>query len=515
MPVRIALVMKATAADAAAWALCAVAFAFGAWGLHVGWSHGILDVHAWRQSHTAISVQEMLRGGPFWHYRTPIFGPPWQWPLEFPIFQWLVTVSIRLFGTALEPTGRAVSVAFFIGTLAAFWVGLEIFEIAPRHRPVVLALLSASPMYIFWSRTFMMESAALCFAVAYAASVHRATRSPGGGSTAALATAALAGALAGATKVTTFVPFLAGAATLAALRWRRGAWSRRTAAQVGIAAFAIPLAATIAWLVFVDVQKTTNPLAAELVWSGERDQRFGSLADRLVLRNWYAVPGNALLGRTRHAVVANVWVFAAACLALAIERRRLARCAACGLLYLLPIALFMQLFVVHVYYGYENGIFLIVVLGCGIAVCLEGPPAARWAGVALFAAALAAMSANYLRGYYQDQASGDTAPMTLGLLTQQMTSPSDVMLIYGLRYSPALPFSAGRRAIMDWKDRSVDDPVIRVALDRLAAEGARVGALVACGTARAEPTVRANIAKLGFPERPWHTEPYCDLYVMP
>jgi hypothetical protein len=36
-----------------------VAFAFGAWGLQVGWSHGILDVHAWRQSHTAISAYEM------------------------------------------------------------------------------------------------------------------------------------------------------------------------------------------------------------------------------------------------------------------------------------------------------------------------------------------------------------------------------------------------------------------------------------------------------------------------
>jgi len=173
-----------------------------------------------------------LRPGdaPRWHYRTPIFGPPWQWPLELPIFQWLVAISTRLFGTTLEATGRAVSVAFFIGTLAASWVGLELFEIAPRHRPVVLALLWVSPMYIFWSRSFMMESTALFFAVAYVASVYRATRSPSGEpSTAALVAAAVAGALAGATKATTFVPFLAGATTVAVLRWRQGAWTRRTA----------------------------------------------------------------------------------------------------------------------------------------------------------------------------------------------------------------------------------------------------------------------------------------------
>ena len=288
---------KVTVSDAAAWVLCALAFAFGAWGLQVGWNHGILDVHAWRQSHTAISVQEMLRGGPFWHYRTPIFGPPWQWPLEFPIYQWLVALFTRVFGTALEPTGRAVAVAFFLGTLGATWVALELFEIAPRHRPIVLALLSASPIYIFWSRTFMMESAALFFAVVYAASVHRATRrTDGGQSPGALAAAALAGALAGATKVTTLAPFLAGAAMLAALRWRRGGWTRQMTTSVVVAAFAIPLLATLGWLAFVDVQKATNPLAAALVWAGERDQRFGSFADRLVARNWYASPANAILG---------------------------------------------------------------------------------------------------------------------------------------------------------------------------------------------------------------------------
>jgi hypothetical protein len=175
----------------------------------------------------------------------------------------------------------------------------------------------------------------------------------------------------------------------------------------------------------------------------------------------------------------------------------------------------MQLFSVHVYYTYENGIFLIAVVGCGIVAFLEGGPWARWAGVALFGFALAAMSANYLRGYYVDQASGDMAPMTLGLLTRQMTSADDVMLVYGLAYSPDLPYSAGRRAIMDWKNRSIDDPVIRVPLDRLRAEGARIGALVVCGAARDEATVRANVAKLGFPEQPRHTEPYCDLYVKP
>ena len=143
-------------AEAAAWALCAVAAIFGSWALHIGWHNGILDVHGWRQSHTAISVQEMLRGGPFWRYRTPIFGPPWQWPLEWPVYQWLVAEVSRASGSPIEPVGRAIAVASFAGGLAALWHVLGAFDVARRHRPVFLALLWSSPLYIFWSRAFML-----------------------------------------------------------------------------------------------------------------------------------------------------------------------------------------------------------------------------------------------------------------------------------------------------------------------------------------------------------------------
>ena len=151
--------------------------AFGAWGLSVGWHHGILDVHAWRQSHTAISVYEMVaRHGPFWAYRTPIFGPPWQWPLEFPLYQWLVAQTTMLGSIDLDRAGRAISVAFYVAMFVPGWLVLELFDIAPKHRPVVFAMVWASALYIFWSRTFMIESTALCLAVAYLALVHRATR---------------------------------------------------------------------------------------------------------------------------------------------------------------------------------------------------------------------------------------------------------------------------------------------------------------------------------------------------
>jgi hypothetical protein len=144
---------------------------------------------------------------------------------------------------------------------------------------------------------------------------------------------------------------------------------------------------------------------------------------------------------------------------------------------------------------------------------LEGAMPMRIAGVGLFAWALAAMAANYLAGYYVDQESGSLAPITLSRLARTWTAPGEVMLIYGLAYSPAVPYEAQRRAIMDDKDRSLDDPAIRAPLARLDAEGIRIGAIVACGDSRQHATVRANIQRLGFADRPRHSEPFCDLYL--
>jgi hypothetical protein len=225
--------------------------------------------------------------------------------------------------------------------------------------------------------------------------------------------------------------------------------------------------------------------------------------------------GNAVLGRTRHTTVGSVWVFGAALAALLVTRRRALAALACGVLYLLPVAIFMNLFRVHVYYSYENGFLLLMIVGFGIVACLEGRMVARCAGVAILAAAFAAMATNYLSGYFVDQDAGDMAPVTLAVLARQWTPPDSTLLVYGLRYAPEVPYAASRRAIMDDKNRSVRDPQIQQPLAALAREGGRIGAIVVCGEARGLPVIRDNIATLEFPSRPRYREPYCELYVRP
>jgi len=80
----------------------------------------LLDQHNFRQTQTAISAYWLIQGTGWSHwlnYETPIFGSPWQIPLEFPLFQWLVAGGHLLTGLPLDPLGRGMSAALFYCSL--------------------------------------------------------------------------------------------------------------------------------------------------------------------------------------------------------------------------------------------------------------------------------------------------------------------------------------------------------------------------------------------------------------
>jgi hypothetical protein len=135
----------------------------------IGWQNTILDGdHGFRQTQTAISAAAMVGQPPKLAYDTPVLGPPWSIPFEFPIYQWTVAGLVTVFHRPLAPTGRAVGVAFFLMTLVPAWCLLRACGFGKGSGLVILAMLLASPFYVFWSRTFMIESTALFFTTSYA-----------------------------------------------------------------------------------------------------------------------------------------------------------------------------------------------------------------------------------------------------------------------------------------------------------------------------------------------------------
>jgi hypothetical protein len=112
----------------------------------------------------------MVEGGPSLAYETPVLGPPWSVPFEFPLYQWIVSSIVGVFGLPLDQTGRLVSVTFFYFTLLPSNQLLALRRVAPCNRLLILSLVLLSPFYLFWSRTFMIESIALFFSLCYLAS---------------------------------------------------------------------------------------------------------------------------------------------------------------------------------------------------------------------------------------------------------------------------------------------------------------------------------------------------------
>jgi len=170
----------------------------------VGWGNTISDAQGFRQTQTAITSYYLARGGPFLRYETPIFGYPWSIPFEFPVYQWIVALSSKILHIQLEQSGRMISELFFALSLVAFWGILSELRVERVNRLIFLTLTIVSPQYIFWSRTFMIESTALFFSMAYLYFIIRYIRTK---KVVDAGLGGLCGVLGALVKVTTFPAF--------------------------------------------------------------------------------------------------------------------------------------------------------------------------------------------------------------------------------------------------------------------------------------------------------------------
>jgi hypothetical protein len=126
----------------------------------------LLEWEAFRQTQTALTSYWMLQEGWRLDYQTPVLGYPWAIPLEFPIYQTIVAAIVWLGGFDLDATGRVVSFCFL---LACAWPAFGVVRRLNLPQDVAwifCALLWSSPMYLYWGRTFLMDTAAVFFALA-------------------------------------------------------------------------------------------------------------------------------------------------------------------------------------------------------------------------------------------------------------------------------------------------------------------------------------------------------------
>jgi len=457
--------------------ICSLLYAV--WTASIGWGNTLNDRHSFRQTQTATTAYWMV-GKPFrLAYETPVLGKPWSIPMEFPLYQWIVARIVGLFGTPLDQTGRFVSLAFFLLTTIPLYRLMRSLGVAAHHAWVPLILFVTSPFYIFWSRTFMIESTALCLSMAYLAAAVEAAKH-GGRWAAGLAI--VFGVLAALIKVTTFLPYMVLVGCVGGwLAWRRRAPGTDVVAlarsAAGVAALTlVPLAIATAWVRFADAVKGANPLAAAYLTSkGASAFIYGTLAQKFSGLTWGVIVSRfpELVGLPPLA-----WLMLGATLAVTlVHRRRWRETLVCLGAWLIAPAVFTNLYFVHDYYANANGILLIAAVAFAIVGLLEDS-GTRIAGLVLGAVAIVTAVWGHGVLYGPRQAVNSAEVLEAAEYIQSATPEDSVIVCLSNDWSPLVSYYARRRAlnVVMESERPMPQDVVRRAFAGLAGE--KVGAIV-------------------------------------
>ena len=284
---------------------------FDVFVLTYGINNGINDFHGFRQSQTALTAYWLDREPHGLAYITPVLGYPWSVPFEYPVYQWIVVLLMKV-GVPLVVGGRIVSFAAFVGCLVPLKVMARDFNVPNRAFLFVAVVYLACPFYIFWSRTFMIDTTALLFSLCWLAGFVRFGRSPS--VTLWLATVAF-GILAAITKSITFLSIgpVAGALFLTeAFSWLRKDRTRR--GFLGLfargALCLIPLAICYAWVVASDLIRSANPFGLYMEFNGTIAVEFwNSCAKARTWKHYYWLARNHCRLRRIIGAIANLYGF--------------------------------------------------------------------------------------------------------------------------------------------------------------------------------------------------------------
>ncbi len=477
------------------------------------WRASILDRYEFRQLQTALSTYWMKADGFHLDYETPLFGPPWSIPMEFPTYQACVAALSSRTGMPLEQTGRLVGVLFLFASLPALYGLLALAGLAPSRRLLALTVILTAPVYLFYARTFMIETAALCLSAWFLFLLYRATASADWRWTTA---AVLVAVLAALTKVTTFVVFCVPAAlmTIHVVRARViKARPHSIPIANNIVAAVLPvilaLLATYWWVRRGDAVKDSNPFTGFLTARELRHWNFGDFSLRFDGSFWLHAHD------TIKGFVLTEGAFAVAilCAPFAGARRVGAALVALVGFFAGPL-IFANLYHVHDYYYCANAVFLTGAVGILVAGAWDDPrlpKVARWLAVGLV---LGLQLLAYDRGYGSHLHRPPPQPPGLAAILRQAVPPQGTVLIYGTDWDPLLAYYADRRAIMVPGERENETALLDQIVQRLPPDRP-IGAIVMRGDKfRNRPDfIRERAARFGVSFRPYARSGEYDLYL--
>jgi len=410
------------------------------------------DLHSFRQTQTALTSYWFVHEGFRLDYQTPVVGYPWSVPFEFPIYQFLVAIVVKATGARLDVVGRLLSFLFLVGCVFPVRNVIRKLDLSSTVFYAFVALVFSSPIYVYWGRTFMVETAALFFAVCALPFFVDLLDSP---RVKPIAWFTLFSTLAMLQKATTELPLLMVLAmvyAVHALRISEGwkaAFNPRTLA-VAVVCFAIPVVVGVAWTIYTDQVKELNPTGAQLTSGALTEWNWGTLAQRSS-RDFYLEVIWRRLFEQNLAGLLGVFAYLSAFILLPQTRRRekfvVAFCLLAGLL---PPLMFSNLHREHFYYPTANVIFPLFGLAVVAGACAE--EGSRRAALALVGVAIAAVAnlAAFHEHYFALAStrfdSLNSRDIAIGRILRREVPQSQSIAAYGFDWSSTVAYFSERKA---------------------------------------------------------------------
>lgn len=418
----------------------------------------LADAHAFRQTQTALTAYWILVEGWNLAYQTPVVGYPWSIPFEFPIYQSTVAAITAFSGFELAPIGRFVSYLFLI---AVVWPAAMIKQRLdlPKFFPwVFCALLWTTPLYLYWGRTFMIETAAMFFTLACLPFGIDIIRKEGGWAT-IICYIAL-GSSAVAQKGTTGGPvILFLLAALIVYNYKLCVNDLRKYRDILFRLFVLglPLLIGIVWNNYADLVKSANKFGALLTTSALNAWNFGTLGQRLDINTWITLlwQRSGLLNFFGLLVMSAAIIFSLSSGKAGAKRSYYARVILIAMaLYFLPFLLFTNLHYIHDYYQAANLVFLIAALAVAISGILSIPPRVAILTSALTIFIVTINIFSYQGAYalvasrkLEELAKGSVQAFNVGNYLHYHTPEGSALAIFGQDWSSEIAFHSRRKAI--------------------------------------------------------------------
>lgn len=426
----------------------------------------LIDQHDFRQTQTALTalfMQPSIQG--ILNYETPVIGSPWAIPFEFPLYQVITALIAAVAPWSMSASGRLVSLVFGLACLVPACGLMRNFGVSRSGRLAFILLYLTSSIYIYWNRSFMIESTALFLTLAslYCYSEIRKTFDRGGheasddrlhlsipillGLTVSLSLGLIV-------KATTALPTL----LLIGLDWLRlmAPWLRPSARRdsafrrllvVG-ASLLVSFLLLTAWVHHADSLKSLNPIAgAHLTSSALSKWNYGSPEQRLSARLWSDVVIQRML--TPLGAVPAVALIVAA-LTLGPRRRQPSQLIVASVaLALAPLLIFTNLHIVHNYYQAGNQIFLLIALASSVDLIGASGAKLKLLAWCLLALIIAGNIQDFsgASGYLQAALIDNSEQLQIGRLVGENTSKESGIVVYGNKWSSSFAFHGRRRAL--------------------------------------------------------------------